>query len=108
MTPRDEAARQAILARLAETRAEVRKLLEPRPGASEAHPEASGMPGGFPRSRTMQMIMSGKGLGAVGATAAGLLIARPALAWRLVRLLPTGAVARMILAKVLGAGRSKP
>jgi hypothetical protein len=104
MTPRDEAARAAILARLAESRAEIRRLLEPRPGEDgEPHPEASGAPGAFPRSRTMQMLMSGKGLGAVGATAAGLLIARPALAWRLLRVLPTGAVARMILAKVLGA-----
>jgi hypothetical protein len=108
MTPRDEAARQAILARLAETRAEIRRLLEPRPGESGApHPDASGAPGGFPRSRTMQMLMSGKGLGAVGATAAGLLIARPALAWRLLRMLPTGAVARMVLAKVLGAARKR-
>ena len=38
---------------------------------------------GFPRSRTMQMLMSGRGLGTLGALAAGLIVARPALALRL-------------------------
>jgi hypothetical protein len=106
VTPRDQAARDAILARLAESRAEIRRLLEPAPDAAR-RPDSSGAPGSFPRSRTMQMLMSGKGLGAVGATAAGILIARPGLVWRLIRLLPTGAVARMALARVLG-GRARP
>jgi hypothetical protein len=106
VTPRDQAARDAILARLAESRAEIRRLLEPPPEqAGAARPDASAEPGFFPRSRTMQMLMSGKGLGAVGATAAGLLIARPGLAWRLIRMLPTGAVARMVLSRVLGGAK---
>jgi hypothetical protein len=105
MNPRDQAARDAILARLAESRAEIRRLLEPPPdGASGAHPGPSGAPGGFPRSRTMQMLMSGKGLGAMGATAAGLFIARPGLAFRLIRLLP---VARLILSRLLHRRRER-
>jgi hypothetical protein len=109
MRQRDEAAREVILARLAASRAEIRRLLEPpAPGETDdARPAPSGAPGGFPRSRTMQMLMSGRGLGAVGALIGGLLIARPALAWRLIRLLPTNAVARMIIARVVGAMRAR-
>jgi len=102
--PRDQAARDAILARLAQSRAEICRLLEPPVDRADGtRPTASDAPGGFPRSRTMQALMSGRGLGAVGAVAGGLLLARPALAWRLIRVLPTGAVARMLLARVLGA-----
>jgi hypothetical protein len=53
----------------------------------------------------MQMLMGGRGLGVLGALAGGLFIARPGLALRLLRLLPTGTVARMLLAKSLGAWR---
>ena len=106
MTPGEQAERDAILARLAVSRAEISRLLEPPADAADGQPAAgSGPPGSFPRSRTMQMLMSGKSLSAVGATAAGLLIARPGLAWRLLRALPTGAVARMILSRFLGRTR---
>jgi hypothetical protein len=98
----DAAARDAILARLAQSRAEIRRLLEPPPVAdADAGPAPGGSPGQFPRSRTMQAVMSGRGLGALGAIASGLVLARPALAWRLIRLLPTSAVARVILARVM-------
>jgi hypothetical protein len=109
MNPAEEAQRKAILARLAESRAEIKRLLEPRP--DEAGEERAEHDSGFPRSRTMRALLSGRGLGAVGATAAGLIMARPALAWRLIRMLPTGALLRMGLARVLGGiGRqsSKP
>jgi hypothetical protein len=109
MRPPDVAARDAILARLSASRAEIRRLLEPPTDESRAAGETdpSGAAGGFPRSRTMRLLMSGRGLGAVGATAAGLLIARPALAWRLIRLLPKGALSRLIIGRVLGALRAK-
>jgi hypothetical protein len=96
--PGDATQRRAILARLAESRAEIKRLLEPRSDESEGAANGTG----FPRSRTMRALLSGRGLGAVGATAAGLLMARPALAWRLIRMLPTGALLRMGLARVLG------
>jgi hypothetical protein len=97
----DAAARDAILARLAQSRAEIRRLLEPPVADADTGPARSGSPGRFPRSRTMQAVMSGRGLGAIGAIASGLVLARPALAWRLIRLLPTSAVARMLLARVM-------
>lgn len=104
MNPRDEAHRTAILARLAESRAEIKHLLEPRPEEEgETHAEGAG----FPRSRTMRALLSGKGLGAVGATAAGLLIARPGLAMRLVRMLPAGALMRIALGRFVGALRER-
>ncbi len=96
MNPAEEVQRQAILARL-----EIKHLLEPRSPDAPGE-EGAGSGSGFPRSRTMRALLSGRGLGAVGATAAGLLMARPALAWRLIRMLPTGALLRMGLARVLG------
>jgi hypothetical protein len=105
---RDAAARDAILARLAQSRAEIRRLLEPPVADVQAGPAPSGSRGGFPRSRTMQALMSGRGLGAIGAIASGLVLTRPALAWRLIRLLPTRAVARAILARVVLGAAKKP
>jgi len=105
VNPRAEAERNAILARLAETRAEIKRLLEPR---ADEEGEAQAEDGtGFPRSRTMRALMSGRGLGAVGATAAGLLIARPGLAWKLMRMLPAGALLRMALARFVGGMRER-
>jgi hypothetical protein len=101
MTDRDEAARALILARLAESREELRRVLDrppPEPNGSSGPDEHQD---GFPRSRTMQMLMTGRGLGVLGAIAAGLLIARPALALRLVRMLPVSAAARMILVRAM-------
>jgi hypothetical protein len=63
---------------------------------------------GFPRSRTMQMLLSGRGLGTLGALAGGLLIARPALALRLLRFVPASAVAKMLMNKAVSALKSKP
>jgi hypothetical protein len=104
----DAAARDAILVRLAQSRAEIRRLLEPPVADAAAGPASSGSPAGFPRSRTMQVLMSGRGIGTIGAIASGLVLSRPALAWRLIRLLPTSAVARMILARIMrSAGAPK-
>ncbi len=109
MADRDAAERDLILNRLAQSREEVRALLDPPPGESND----SGTPGlnghlGFPRSRTMQMLLSSRGLGTLGALAGGLLIARPALALRLLRFVPASAVAKMLMAKAVSALRSKP
>ena len=106
MTDRDEAARAEILARLAVSREEWRRVLAPRP--EEPRADDSSIAGAeFPRSRTMQMLMSGPGLGTLGAVAAGIVVARPALALRLLRMLPTGAVARMVLLRAFTAMRAR-
>ncbi len=107
MNDREEAARAEILARLAASREELRRALDPtrnEPGAGSSKP--GDHPGGFPRSRTMQMLMSGRGLGTLGAAAAGLLIARPTLALRLLRMLPVSAVAKTLLIRAFVALRT--
>ena len=109
MKEQDTAARTEILARLALSREELRRVLdpprpEPRPHGGST---AGAVPGGFPRSRTMQMLMSERGLGIIGAGAAGLLLARPALALRLLRMLPASAFAKMMLTRAMMALRTK-
>jgi hypothetical protein len=109
MADRDEAARAVILARLATSREELRNILDPprKEPNGDGGATAGGDLGAFPRSRTMQMLLSGRGLGTLGAAAAGLLVARPALALRLLRLLPASAIGKMILTRALTAVRSK-
>lgn len=111
MADRDAAERDLILSRMAQSRVELRMLLDPpspqsngNGGAGAAHNGHSG----FPRSRTMQLLLSGRGLGTLGALAGGLLIARPALALRLLRFVPASAVAKMLMARAMSALRGKP
>ena len=108
MMGEDAAAREAILQRLAESRAEVRRLLEPPPEESTAAMwRPRGATGDFPRSRTFRKLMSGPGLGVLGAVIAGLLIARPKLAWRLIRMLPSSMLARSFLLRVISSLRTE-
>jgi hypothetical protein len=103
MIEKDAAARTLIMAKLAQSRAELRAVLDPpRPQPGE---EASlgARRSEFPRSRTMQALLSHRGLGAAGAVLGGLLIARPALALRLLRMVPAGAVGKMLLLKAMEA-----
>lgn len=107
MTPPGAAEREALLARLAASREEIGRLLEPPPAGGAAEGTGSGLDGSFPRSRIMRALMTGRGLGAVSAIAGGLLLSRPRLAWRLLRMLPTGAVTRMAIGRVVEALRSR-
>jgi hypothetical protein len=108
MVDRDAQAKSLIHAKLVQSREELRSILDPAPGEYGNGGQAPGQAhAGFPRSRTMQMLMSGRGLGTLGALAGGLLIARPALALRLLRLVPASAVAKMIMARAVGALKSK-
>jgi hypothetical protein len=105
----DDAARDETLLRLRQTRAEIRQILEPPPSQSldSAKNEAHANPRDFPRSRTMKLLVSARGMGTVGALVGGLVLARPALALKLIRMVPTGAVARMLIAKAIGALRNR-
>ena len=110
MTDNDASAKSETLARLAQSRADIRRVLERPPRVT--HEEAAegvaddSQAGTFPRSRTMKMLMSGRGIGTLGAVVGGLFMARPALALRVLRLLPTGAVARMLMVKAVAALRN--
>lgn len=109
MIDRDLAARTEIRRKLAESREEVSRVLEPPRVQSTGNGQA-GAPGhsGFPRSRTMRMLLSSRGLGTMGALAAGLLVARPALALRLLRFLPVSAVAKTLIARAMSTLKSAP
>jgi hypothetical protein len=108
MKPTDEAELTAILARLALSREELRRVLEPPRREAEDPSDPVPRGNGFPRSRTMQMLMSGRGVGIVGTLAAGLFVARPTMVLRLLRMLPMGAVARMLLVRTFAALRARP
>jgi hypothetical protein len=103
MRDHTQAARAEILARLAVSREELRAVFEPPRNQANG----GGSPGDFPRSRTLQMLMSGRGLGTLGAVAAGLMVARPALALRIFRLLPASAIGRMLLVRAITALRGR-
>lgn len=75
--------------RLARSRRQLFELLE----AQSTGVDSSGA-AVFPRSRTMRLLLSRRGLGAAAALCGGLLISRPAIAWRLLQALPIGALAR--------------
>jgi hypothetical protein len=108
MKPSDDAALTAILARLAASREELRRVLEPPRREAEDPSDPAPRGDEFPRSRTMQMLMTGRGLGIIGTLAAGLFVARPTLVLRLLRMLPAGAAARMLLLRAVAALRAKP
>ncbi len=99
--------RSDTLAKMEISRAEIRRILEPPDHAAgaEGSPEGAAGADGFPRSRTMRLLLSGRGIGTVGAMLGGLVIARPALAFKLLRMIPAGAVGRMLLIKGIAALR---
>jgi hypothetical protein len=110
MMDRDAAARNQIHAKLVQSREELRAILDPPPGDSGDGGQASRnghARAEFPRSRTMQMLLSGRGMGTLGALAGGLLIARPALALRLLRFVPVSSVAKILMARAIDALKSK-
>ena len=107
MADRDASARSLIHTRLAQSREELRAVLDP-PRRDDGGGNLPGEErGGFPRSRTRRVLLSSRGLGTMGALAGGLLLARPALALRLLKFVPASAVAKILMAKAVGALKSK-
>ena len=107
MTESEDAARNVALAKLAQSREELRRLLDRPPKNSDGSQTPDIGPDAFPRSRIMQALMSGRGMGALGAIAGGVLIARPALAMRLLRLVPASAIGRVLMLRAFTALRAK-
>jgi hypothetical protein len=96
--------RDEAVARLAESREQLRRLFEPDAGASTGRGKAAG---GFPRSRTMRALTSGRGLGTVAAIGGSLLFSRSTLLRRVLRMVPVGAVAKFIVVKLLTNASAK-
>lgn len=87
--------------RLAQTRQELVDLFTSDravPGPGQTSRASSGE---FPRSRTIRLLLGKQGLGAVAAIVGGILVARPAIAWRLLRLLPIKTFARTMFLRLL-------
>ena len=82
------------------TRAELERLLIDEPG----HPRSSGT---FPRSRTLQLLTSSKGVVLLAVAAGGLLLLRPTLIKRAIRFVPMGPLVNMLASRFLGDSRSK-
>jgi hypothetical protein len=106
MATDDTTARRAVLDKLSKSREEIRVILDP-PGGESSAGDGPRQPEPFPRSRTMRALFSSQGIGAAGALAGGLLLARPALALRLLRLVPVSTVGKMLLARAVSGLRSK-
>jgi hypothetical protein len=92
------------VARLAETRRQLVELFFPEP-SSQTPPMRGGV---FPRSRTLRLLLSKHGFGAISALAGGLLLARPAMLLRLLRWAPVRAIARTLLIRLISTTGSKP
>ena len=109
MATEDANTRRAILDKLAQSREEIRLILDPPPADdSGGTGERARGSDPFPRSRTMRALFSSHGIGAAASLAGGLLIARPRLALQLLRLVPVGTVGKILLGKVMsGLGAKK-
>jgi hypothetical protein len=107
-TPDDGGAEAEIVNRLSLSRAELREILDPQRDDS-VRGENGGVRknGAFPRSRTMRMLLTSRAAGTVAALGAGLLISRPAIVWRLLRMIPAGAIARMTILRLFTARGAK-
>jgi hypothetical protein len=108
--------RADALAKLADSRRDLLRLFEPQHesqgvNANGADPGGAGAEapetGDFPRSRTMRMLTSNRGLGAVALVGGSLLLSRPALLARVLRLLPVGALAKTALLRLLARKASQ-
>jgi hypothetical protein len=103
----DDASREDATSRLARSREELRALLEPHRRPLFGNRRSPGVPGEFPRSRTMRFLTSGGGVGTAAALGCGLLISRPVIALRILKMIPFGAVIRMLLLRLTIAPGAK-
>jgi hypothetical protein len=93
--------------RLAETRQQLVDLFTADRQESAAGQPASPRAGSFPRSHTIRLLLGKQGLGALAVIIGGILVARPAIAWRLLRLLPIKTFARTMFVRFLTSQGSK-
>jgi hypothetical protein len=88
-------ARERITTHLAESRAQLRQLLD------IDHDESRAAGAVFPRSRTMRALTRHPALAIAVVAAAGVLVVRPEFAVRFARLIPLGAIGRTLMLRYL-------
>ena len=104
----DGSAEAEIVNSMAVSRAQLREILDPqRDGSIHDENGEVRQSGAFPRSRTMRMLLTSRAAGTVAAVGAGLLISRPSIVWRLLRMIPAGAIARMTILRLFTARGAK-
>lgn len=82
---------------ITESRAELRRLL---------HEEATEQPrsaDAFPRSKTMRFLKSRGAIGLAAAVAGGVLLAKPGLAVKALRIIPVNMLVRVLTARLISA-----
>lgn len=89
----EEDPRVSAAARLAESRLELRQMLDSRANGAGN--------GAFPRSRAIRVLMEHPALAVAAAVAGGFLISRPGMIRRLASFLPVAAIGRMLVARYL-------
>jgi len=89
----EEDPRVSAAARLAESRLELRQMLD--------HRSHEGANRRFPRSRAMQALMDYPALAVAAALAGGFLVSRPGLMRRVASIVPVAAIARMLVTRYL-------
>jgi hypothetical protein len=87
------------VARLAQSRAQLARLLVPETNARRrgTFGGTAGAGGAFPRSATMRFLCSGRARGAAGSLVLGLLTPPPAWTLRWLRFLPVAALTRILI-----------
>lgn len=103
----DDADRELTIASLARSRARLKELLDPVEPGGGSGTTAARTRGGFPRSRTMRLLAGRHGAGTAAALGVGLLLTRPAMGLRLLRMIPMGAIARLLLSRLFTASGAK-
>lgn len=93
MKAADEERRMSAAARLAESRLELRQMLD---GHDDRAPAGDGK---FPRSLVMQKLIEHPVLAIGAAVAGGFLISRPGMIRRVASVLPIAAVSRMLIGR---------
>jgi hypothetical protein len=85
------------VARLAQSRAQLARLLVPESDTERHGAITVGVGGAFPRSATMRFLCSGRAREAAGLLALGLLNSSPARTLRWLRFLPVTALTRFLI-----------
>ena len=106
MSEHPDAAVESATERMARSRAELQRLLEPSHAADDAHADR-GTGSAFPRSAIMRAITQNGGKTGLAMLAVALFAAKPRLAMRLLRYLPVSAITKSLVAQFVETRQRK-
>ncbi|MBC7984088.1 MAG: hypothetical protein H7Y02_09565 [Candidatus Obscuribacterales bacterium] len=85
--------------KISASREQLRQLLEGQ--RTEVDPDANSSFNEFPRSKTLRFLRSNSAIGVAAAIAGGILLMKPGLAARAIRLVPVNTLVRMLAVRLL-------